>query len=495
MSPVVSLPCLTLKESLDHLDELRIPSMNASPRKRRSSGYVDNNVGEDEDYVRIPKKEYEAIKNRVSAIEKRISREFELIQPTPASELSAHHQHPLTSDVVMSSSTASPPIIANVQDKYERALVETEEMNRSIGGTDELAKRLGRDLKIRRSVDHKIIRSPSARKIGSIRRRSRDNNSKLNRTKSLNVTTTSGRKTTLRSDDEDALGEFYPRQSSNLRRGRPNTILTGLRVNKSPTEGRRLNGVDTAMTMRRSSTVGTGIAPPKPVPSLNEFYPGASVNAVGNDEVWTDAKDFFSQSRQPPVNITNVTPKRTEANERRGSLRSAGKVVVDMVGVAGSPKPNLPNPEDNLLKTPMLPPKRTAPRKTPGSSVAKNHYLTPLQQVQQTGRASIARIRSQNAGMVLAKARLFNDLEEGDKAPALEVRRVTTAVPQKENQEVPKTFVSSFRKPQIKPVLMANSPRRIVKTPSRERATPVRALPRSPAQAVVGSRMNAARQF
>lgn len=466
--------------------------------------------------MRIPKREYEAIKNRVTAIEKRISREFEFVQATKSSDLSSSSNHHGTSSTSGASSAVhqsedvsmiSPPgQIANVQDKYVRALEETEELTRSAGGTDELAKRLGRDLKIRRSVEHKIMRSPSARKIGSIRRRSsNNNNSKLNRTRSLNITqtrtTSSGRgeeeervkREVL--EDNEPVGLFYPRQTSNLKRGRPNTIQSGLRVHRSPPDGgRRAERTEEATMRRRSATLATLTKPIPPISAgPNEFYPAAPV-AAHLEEVWTDAQDFFAE-KQPPLNMLTVTPKRIEANERRGSLRSAGKTPT---GLGSSPRFAMPNPEDNLLKTPMLPPKR-APRKTPGSSMAKNHYLTPLQQAQQTGRASIARIRSQNAGMVLAKARLFNDLVTDDeKAPpsavALEVKRAMGMALQKENRETPKTFVTSFRKPQIKPVLLANSPRRLVKTPSRERATPVRALPRSPPRPQA-NRGAAVRQF
>lgn len=506
MSPVVSMPCLTLKQSLDHLDVMRIPSMNASPRRSRGMQNLSpekNNATSDEEFVRIPKREYEAIKIRVSAIEKRISREFELVQNTKSSADLSNHR--ASNDIMPSNDNdelmESPTLqhatrrghrqsIDNVQDKYVRALEETEELNRSTGGTDELAKRLGRDLKIRRSVEHKIIRSPSARKIGSIRRRSRDHNcSKLNRTKSLNITTTTSSVDQLAviDNDDDEEGAFCPRQTSNLRRGRPNTIQTGLKVHRSPPEKRTIPDLqknNAAMTIRRrSATISTGLDIVKTKPSttlvngLSEFYP------AGGDEEWTDAKDFFAERPQPIGYMVNVTPKRIEANERRGSLRSAGKKEC-----GGGETPVISNPADNMLKTPMLPPKR-APRKTPASAMAKNHYLTPLQQAQQTGRASIARIRSQNAGMVLAKARLFNDLEDGGEkivggTASLDIRRVkeVPVAMQKENRtaETPKTFVTSFRKPQIKPVMLANSPRRLIKTPSRERATPVRALPRSP---------------
>lgn len=557
------MPCLTLKQSLDHLDELRIPSMNCSPR-RRSSGVVMGGGGgggreeeDEEDFVRIPKREYEAIKNRVSAIEKRISREFEIVQSggkqsdlSSSSSSNQHHHQQNVDDVAM----CSPPSGSNaatVHNKYVRALEETDELNRSTGGTDELAKRLGRDLKIRRSAEHKIIRSPSARKIGSIRRRS-SAGQKVNRTKSLTVKGTrreqaqdvvmatrqlkvAGERGEGEGQEEEEYpevdevlegGSFYPRQTSNLKRGRPNTIQTGLRVHRSPPSVSGGRSKEEATMRRRSATIGTLVAGKSSGPSssavqfpgsLNEFYPGQgegmATTAITSttssnvgvrpaateslvDEVWTDAKDFFAE-KEPPVSILTITPKRIEANERRGSLRSAGRTPTGPGTVLIQPTPQRPvNPEDNLLKTPMLPPKKAgAPRKTPGSAMAKNHYLTPLQQAQQTGRASIARIRSQNAGMVLAKARLFNDLVGDDERPAtgaqhqlaLDVRRVVQQQQQlreKENRETPKTYVTSFKRPQIKPsvLLMANnSPRRLVKTPGREqRATPVRALPRTP---------------
>ncbi|KMQ87835.1 rho gtpase-activating protein 11a [Lasius niger] len=106
----------------------------------------------EEDYVRISKKEYEEIKNRVSAIESRISQEFGCIY---------NEEHDMTTHSVN-----------KVQTAYEKTLEEA-----SIEDTltsDYLAKKLSKELKIRRSREHKIIRSPSARKIGSLRRRSQE---------------------------------------------------------------------------------------------------------------------------------------------------------------------------------------------------------------------------------------------------------------------------------------------------------------------------------
>lgn len=106
----------------------------------------------EEDYVRIPKSEYEDIKNRVSAIESRISQEFGCIY-NEKNDITAHS-------------------LNNIQTAYEKTLEEASIENTLT--SDYLAKRLSKELKIRRSGEHKIIRSPSARKIGSLRRRSQE---------------------------------------------------------------------------------------------------------------------------------------------------------------------------------------------------------------------------------------------------------------------------------------------------------------------------------
>jgi len=106
----------------------------------------------EEDYVKISKKEYEEIKNRVSAIESRISQEFGCIY-NEENNMTAHS-------------------VNKVQTAYEKTLEEASIENTLT--SDYLAKKLSKELKIRRSREHKIIRSPSARKIGSLRRRSQE---------------------------------------------------------------------------------------------------------------------------------------------------------------------------------------------------------------------------------------------------------------------------------------------------------------------------------
>ncbi|KOC64707.1 Rho GTPase-activating protein 11A [Habropoda laboriosa] len=109
-----------------------------------------------EEYVTIPKSEYEEIKSRVSAIESRLSQEFGCV----------NNENDEESDDLL------PHSVKKVQTAYEKTLVEAS--IESTVTTDYLAKKLGKELKIRRSGEHKIIRSPSARKIGSLRRRSQE---------------------------------------------------------------------------------------------------------------------------------------------------------------------------------------------------------------------------------------------------------------------------------------------------------------------------------
>lgn len=121
------------------------------------------------DYVKIPKTEYEEIKNRVSAIERRISVELQNAGVEEDSDNSIDHS------------------VKNVQYVYEKTLVEAEPLSPT---TDHLARRLSKELKIRRSCDQKVYRSPSARKIGSLRRRSRElekQNVKLARNKTWHI--------------------------------------------------------------------------------------------------------------------------------------------------------------------------------------------------------------------------------------------------------------------------------------------------------------------
>lgn len=356
LSPIISLPILPTSSNQVDLD---LPIENSfSKNKRQSLQYHPTN---EDDFVRVPKMEYEAIKERVSAIECRISQEFGKVQ----------------SEMLLSENTGSNngTNLENVRTKYERTLEGTELMNSS--ATDTLVMKMGKELKIR-SAENKIIRSPSARKIGTMRRRSREN-VRLSRNQSWHF----GNKqqitipTDVPNQNQSEL-MFYPKMS--LKRGRPNTVQTGLR-HPSPKES-FLNGLQ------------------QPELKIDENnFSDALVN-----ENWINGEQFFSSEhmQQAPV-----TPTRNLKNSIEGTPRFVSHLTL------------------GEMKTPMLPPKRSVVPRTPAtiakasmrvsqrqSFINKSQLQQPLSSVheQQTGRASIARLRSQNAGMVAAKAKLFNGL-------------------------------------------------------------------------------------
>lgn len=148
--------CENSKAKCKRLSSIRKPTHSYSLRNS-SSPNVSNGPGtidfNSEEYVKIPKSEYEEIKSRVTAIESRISQEFKSITNDSSNVL-----------------TVNP--ISKVQSEYEKTLEESSIENTA--SADQLAKRLSRELKIRKSAEHKVIRSPSARKIGSLRRRSQE---------------------------------------------------------------------------------------------------------------------------------------------------------------------------------------------------------------------------------------------------------------------------------------------------------------------------------
>lgn len=370
LSPMVSLPSFSVSD----VDE------DSTARKSILKGkalFNDDEDGGDEEYLRISKSDYEAIKERVSAIETRISQEFGSIVNGSARELIGSIDH--------------------VEDQYQQTLEQTMPIEASCSSTDQLAKRLSRELKIRRSSEHKIMRSPSARKIGTIRRRSREN-VRLSRNQSWHVSSASGTTKPIPPIVSDL--SFYPK--TNLKRGRPNTIQTGLKhMELSP--------------VRRSEDEA----------EKSKIVEQNFTDEEKQDEKWTCAQNFFNCSDSQPkldsfMDSTSEevfkTPDVTMSS-RRTSLRSAPgsqkKVptpnFVTRIELGHTKTPMLPPevpPRKTPVKTPMLPPK------TPGrldTSAALKSHLTPLQELQ-SGRASIARLRSQNAGMVMAKAKLFDGM-------------------------------------------------------------------------------------
>lgn len=355
LSPIISLPALPTSSNQIELD---LPIENSFSKVKRQSLQSFHGTNE-EDFVRVPKIEYEAIKERVSAIENRISHEFGKVQ----SEM-------LLSENTDANNAAS---LENVLKKYEQTLEGTESMNSP--STDSLVLKMGKELKIR-SAENKIIRSPSARKIGTMRRRSREN-VRLSRNQSWHFGNKKPIATEVTNNQNQTEHLFYPKVG--LKRGRPNTVQTGLR-HPSPKES-FLNGLQQSDLKIDE----------------NNF-----ADALENEN-WVNGEQFFSseQMQQPPV-----TPTRNIRNSMEGTPRFVSHLTL------------------GEMKTPMLPPKRSVVPRTPATiakasvrvSQRQSFINKPQSQQQpsvhepQTGRASIARLRSQNAGMVAAKAKLFNGL-------------------------------------------------------------------------------------
>lgn len=248
------------------------------------SGECNNKIGDDiiannePQYVRISKHEYEDIKQRVSEIERRISMELDAESKETAN--------------------SKKDSVTDVQVAYEQTLEDADALSPT---TDQLAKRFSRDLKIRRSTEAKVIRSPSARKIGGLRRKSRERQAtgnKLSRNLSWHITTNN-----LNNNLVGELGDKNVLPSSNSA-NISDQVMT-----------RRVTRTSSLKTTNLSGLSGKSL----------------SNNNSQSSDKWTSAEGFFRSVNTP------------------------------------------------------------------------NRSL-------ETCRASIAKIRAQNAGMVLAKARLFDNL-------------------------------------------------------------------------------------
>ncbi|KAJ8670141.1 hypothetical protein QAD02_001400 [Eretmocerus hayati] len=362
-----------------------------SPNKADSLDLVEC---QSEEYVKVPKSEYEEIKSRVSAIESRISQEFKSIKSESGDVLTTNQ-------------------ITNVQNEYEKTLEEA-----SIGDTvsaDQLAKRLSRELKIRRSAEHKIIRSPSARKIGSLRRRSQDKPiRKIHRTVSWHSNRdrpSSILKTESRLNNS---GGYCPKQCS-LKRGRPLVKQNSYKnlseqVQKSENHGSFCSDETNARLNYLQQQLNTLIS------HTAEHTRGSFSDddfAPLDDDVFENG--LLSNTETPIVEKSNLN---TPAIRRTSSIH----------GVEFTDNPKYFNSRIEQLKRNSIQHSPSSGRsQCPGSATkaveAKkektvswkdaDHYfqqeakmLTP---VPQTGRASVAKLRTQNAGMVLAKAKLFDD--------------------------------------------------------------------------------------
>lgn len=418
----------------------------------------------------ISKSEYEEIKDRVKAIETRISKEFIKLQ----SSLSNN-----SFDSVDTNDTRNGP--ERVLEKFERALEETELMNTSPMMTEQLAKRLSRGLKIRSSAEHRVIRSPSARKIGSIRRKSQDN-VRLARNKSWHLgpnmaTPLMSRSTritrnsplqpsvTMNSPNIDKHVQI-PR--ANLKRGRPNTFSNGLRCTQQPTEIiRPSDSQSSTFTVTKHSTT--------------EEHKSNDINTDLKNEQWVCANAFFDGVQTPSMTEENTL--NTSKNSAKTSITKAKparkrlNMNFDVTPTNQQSTSNTPRSANtatvtDTMKTPMLPPRlpivKKTPAKTPYSTLANRNVFTPLWQQEQqqiAGRASIARLRSQNAGMVMAKAKLFDELVTDQPNEKKNTRLIKTGSQKstlagQHDQENKPVLETSIRNRLNQSRMATNSPRR-----------------------------------
>ncbi|XP_049812812.1 uncharacterized protein LOC126259817 isoform X1 [Schistocerca nitens] len=306
----------------------------------------DNTASDSVEFVRIPKSEYEAIKNRVSEIENQITREF------------GNVNHASSDEQVCGT--------LSVQSAYERTLEEQARLDGTPGqdmvSADQLARRLSRELRIRRSLDGaRPIRSPSARKIGSLRRRSREIEAQKLRRNSW--------------ASPDAI--VSTANGSALRRGRPNTVLTGLRrpCRRSSSYHGRESNIDTDATSSVSKNCAAG----------NDTFGNLACTV---SPVLSDQQLFLQRGKsiESSVGMMTVssTPQFAEQNHCVVTHQPMLEGSEDFAAVSNGDQ--WFSAETHLPKTPTV------------------HGEAPV-----TGRASVARIRNENAGMVLERMRLFDN--------------------------------------------------------------------------------------
>ncbi|CAH0594328.1 unnamed protein product [Chrysodeixis includens] len=296
----------------------------------------------DKDYVRISKQEYEEIKSRVSAIENRLSREFTDVIP---------RVQPLQ----------------QVQNVYEQTLEEVAMLH--CPTSDHLARRLSKELKIRPNEEAKIIRSPSARKIGSIRRRSKENITKIVRHKSWNVSSQSQQS----SHNTD---RFYPYGLN--RRDRTSTAKPNLESQKPPAD--------------EWDASGSEINNASPSSRKYRLRKRVSVHDYGNEKIVSR----IPARRSLNVTVNNSSWDNTASetsmnNTFNSSAKSNDSEARCYQNVTHRSKPSPPQSHQKWRSAAAFFMDKTG----------------ELEKTSHSGRPSVNKLRRQNAGAVLAKAKLF----------------------------------------------------------------------------------------
>lgn len=178
----------------------------SSMKAAASSDNLEKIEPQPDEVVTIPRKEYEEMMTKVNCMEKllheqlaseNIENEIKCDSEQLAEQLNKDLHIRWSSEVKKESANSATA----VQEAFERTVEHTEQ----------LAPQLRKDVRLRWSSERRVARSPSERKIGSIRRRSRE----LARSNSA--------------------GDKNP----SLQRGRPNTRQTGLRTPRELSDPRK----------------------------------------------------------------------------------------------------------------------------------------------------------------------------------------------------------------------------------------------------------------
>jgi len=295
------------------------------------------------------------------------------------------------------------PSSSSVQGAYVKTLEESEKLLLERTATEQLARQLSRGLRIRRSADQRVIRSPSARKIGAIRRRSRESprpsdsqqqqqqqqncaapTRRLTRSQSMLAVRRNPSvilqplNTTPKQLMESLLPDIHQDAKMSLRRGKPNTIRTGLR---DPTP---LRGNSLGRGHRKS-------LPLRDTPRITDEY------------------------HQSPECKSLAESKRSI--NRNGSVM---KLAKNFAAISQTSIPETSNdPAPGVFTTPE------GCQWTSGDILNRHldHIRIPL-----TGRPSVQKIRSENLGKVSAHVRKFDRLA----SPTLPepIREATVTIPE-----------------------------------------------------------------
>lgn len=377
-------PTKSPEENVSKVSKFDLQIKKSNKSSENSFSKPNDDLDNDNGTMKSAQIKYEEIMKRVATIENHVTNEFGTFLN---SELRNLHTNKSRAELI--------------QKQYELTVVKTEPLTSP--ATEQLAQRLSPSLNIRRSKEQHVIRSPSARKIGTTRQRSQDKisrNSSWHTRPSINVAIN---KNTL-----------------------PALELKNLQNPVNPTLFYNQN-------LKKTVQLNSSYEEIKSLPTFKENNLKNSLDNLGNEyvnEQWMSGEDFFSN-------------RKTKEAICIGNEDFLNKTHVKHVATPIRRKTNI-----DAEITPMLPPKslprkisnvRTSNTKKP-STTSKLPFInriavsTPVNE-EISGRASIARLRAQNAGMVLAKAKLFDgfgDINFSERCPANEGRnRCSTEFHQK----------------------------------------------------------------